>query len=137
MTNTGIETGFIQGNAESLYTNIYSQLPQALTTLWKTIDPIIYSSLIKLLGSNTRFDKLSADITLEANEDKIVSAMHCILIYNVPDFSGYEGPMENVQSDIEYIQTDLLNVPNIDWANTISIDTNSGNVTFTFVLPII
>lgn len=134
----GYQTGFPAGNIERWAYTITSYLPQAWTTLQKTIDPIIYAALVELMGSNTRFDKQSGNLSPVLDPERNLAGLSVQLIYSVPDFAGFAGDLQAVQHDQQYILQKCQAVPNVQWQDSsVKIDTERGAVTVAFVLPLV
>jgi hypothetical protein len=134
----GYQTGFPAGNIERWAYTITSYLPQAWTTLQKTIDPIIYAALVELLGSNTRFDKQAGNLTPILDQQRNFAGLSVQLQYNVPDFAGFAGDPQAVQHDQQYILKKCQAIPNVQWQDSsVTIDTEHGAVTVAFVLPLV
>jgi len=134
--NEGFNTGFPGGNMERWSYAITSYLPQAWTTLVKTVDPIIYASLVELLGSNSRFDKMSGDIAPALDQEQNITGFNVKLVYTVPDFAGFSGDVASVQKDQQYIVQKIQTVPNVSWTDkSVMIDTEHGHVVVAFQLP--
>lgn len=133
----GYQTGFPSGNIERWAYTITSYLPQAWTTLQKTIDPIIYAALVELMGSNTRFDKQIGNISPILDPERNLAGLSVQLQYNVPDFAGFAGDLEAVHHDQQYILQKCQTIPNIQWQDSsVRIDTEYGSVIVAFVLPL-
>jgi hypothetical protein len=133
----GYTSGYEQGNIEWWAFAISSYIPQVWNLLMKTIDPIIYASLIELLGNNGRFSKKSGDLVPILDETKKIKSFSIRLIYSVPDFIGYSGGVDAVAKDQTFILQKLQQVPGINWTqNAVLINTKNGTMVFQFTTPI-
>lgn len=136
-TLTGFSTGYPQGNMERWSYIVTSYLPQAWTTLVKTVDPIIYAALIELLGSNTRFDKQSGNIQPILDKENNLVGLNATLLFTVPDFAGFSGDPSAIQHDQQFILQKCQTVPSIQWNdNSVQIDVETGHVTVIFTIPL-
>lgn len=134
----GYQTGFPGGNIERWAYTITSYLPQAWTTIQKTIDPIVYAALIELMGSNSRFDKREGNIAPVMDQERNIVGLQVQLYYVVPDFAGFAGEPQAVQHDQQYILQKCQAVPNIQWENSsVQINVETGIVAVSFVLPLV
>jgi len=133
----GYYTGYPGGNIERWAYAITSYMPQAWTTLQKTIDPIIYAALVELMGSNTRFDKEIGNLSPVLDQQRNITGFSVRLQYSVPDFAGFAGDPQAVEHDQQYILQKCQTVPNIDWQeSSVAIDTERGGVVISFILPV-
>jgi hypothetical protein len=134
----GYQTGFTAGNIERWAYTITSYLPQAWTTIQKTIDPIIYAALIELMGSNSRFDKQEGNIAPVMDQERNIAGLQVQLYYKVPDFAGFAGDPQAVQHDQQYILQKCQTVPNIQWENSsVQINIETGIIAVSFVVPLV
>lgn len=133
----GFNTGYPGGNMERWSYLVTSYLPQAWTTLVKTIDPIIYAALIELLGSNARFDKQSGDVKAIVDGSSNITGLNIALLFSVPDFAGFSGDPSAVVKDQQFILKKCQAVPSIQWNDkSVIIDTEHGHVKVNFTIPL-
>ena len=134
--STQFTTGFPEGNIEQWAGTLQNQVPRIATLLFKTIEPLIYGSLIELLGNSSRFQKKIGNIS-PVMSGTTVQEFQVRLVYRVPDFIGFAGADEPVIRDKLYILKRLQQVPGISWPDTaVQILPKSGTVTVCFNIPI-
>jgi len=130
-------TGFPTGNIEKYAPLMQSQMPKAASLLFKTIDPLVCSSLIELLGSSSHFRKKMGMITPRQDPDGGEQNFEIRLVYSVPDFIGFNGGEVPIKTDQKYILDKLQKVSSVEWKNTsVRILPSDGSVTVMFSLPI-
>ena len=126
-------TGYTEGNLEAWGYAITTNMPKAWNYFIKTIDPIIYATFIELLGESNKFQKVSADLTLNLDQT-IPSSYGITIVYFVPAFAGFAGDPEAITHDEQYIlsklPTDAALMPET------KIDVDSGEVTIKVRIPI-
>jgi len=127
-------TGYPHGNMEQwgqvLYTGIYA----LWDSIMKTIEPLIYASLLDLLGNDGAFHKFSGQITPVINKDQVLVGMSVQSTFEVPDFKGFDGKKEAVEHDRQIILAKLQASAQLArWdANSVKFDLQNGRVVFMY-----
>lgn len=134
----GYATGYPAGNVERWGFAVTVYLPQAWQTVMKTIDPLIYASLIELLGSDAAFSKKEGNLIPVMDADRNITGFVCTFTYKVPDFVGYAGEPGAIQQDQTFIYNKLQLIGGVQWSPTgsVKIDTTQGTVAIQFTLPV-
>lgn len=133
----GYATGYAEGNIERWGFAVTVYLPQTWQTIMKTVDPLVYASLIELLGSNVAFSKKAGNLTPVISTDNNLTGFVVNFIYSVPDFVGYSGEPQAVQQDQVFIYNKLQAIPSVQWTqDSVKIDTKTGTVTIKFTIPV-
>lgn len=133
----GYATGYSSGNIERWGFAITVYLPQVWQTIMKTIDPLVYASLIELLGSNISFSKLKGDLLPVVSSDNNLTGFVVTFAYKVPDFIGYTGEPAAVQQDEGFIYNKIQTISSVQWTkDAVKIDTKTGTVTIKFTIPV-
>lgn len=133
----GYATGYASGNIERWGFAVTVYLPQTWQTIMKTVDPLVYASLIELLGGDVAFSKKSGDLTPVISADNNLTGFVVSFVYSVPDFVGYTGEPQAIQQDQSFIYNKIQLIPSVQWTqDAVKIDTKTGTVTIKFTIPV-
>lgn len=133
----GYATGYPAGNIERWGFAVTVYLPQTWQAIMKTVDPLVYASLIELLGSDVAFSKKSGDLTPVISTDNNLTGFVVSFVYSVPDFVGYSGEPQAIQQDQTFIYNKIQTIPSVQWTqDAVKIDTKTGAVIIKFTVPV-
>jgi hypothetical protein len=117
--------------------SITKDIPQAWGIITKTVDPIIYATLIKLMGSNSHFDKESGSIVPILDADKCIKGFSVTQSYVVPGFRGCDADNDAIQEDTQYVLTALSQVKQIKVSSkSVKIDVKGEKITISYAIPV-
>lgn len=125
-----IKPTFNKGNYndwDNLVTKIF---PKTLTTIRQEFLTTLDNTLLAMLGNNPSLIKDSIDVNKNF-ENKDFTSISIIIHYIVNEFNVPTAPQKAIDSDINTIKEQLLNIQNI-YNLSVDIDTTDGQLIISF-----
>lgn len=125
------QINFMNGNYSQLAA-IPQKASNKITTIQKTIVPLVEVALIELLGNNKAYKETSFNsvYTVDTNNEP---KFECQMVYTVELFIGTDIDQEDIAEDAKYILDRVSVVPGVRWTKC-EIDCTSGNVNINFTI---
>lgn len=98
-----MEAIFPKGNADSWNFAITNYLPQAVSVIMKTVDPIVNAALIALIGNSAEFERDTGMYQLVFDKDGLPTGIEVTLSYKVPSFQVPDATNEAVEKDRAFV----------------------------------
>lgn len=113
------------------FSNITNDLNQKITTVQKTIMPLIEVALIELLGNNKAYTGTKFNSTMSmVNEHPSIS---CSIEYKVENWIGTDIKQEDIMHDAKYV-LDRINIVEGVQYNQCEINCTEGTLSISFVI---
>lgn len=119
---------FPKGNLDGWNIAITKYLPEAINTIYKTLDPVISAALLELTGSTSDFEKSEGFISLEYDEAKLPTAVNVALCYVVPSFKVEDVSEEAITHDKAFLLAYLQQIQATVKVSKLTLDTKEGKV---------
>src|SRR5579872_2231713 len=129
-------SGYPNGNFERWTQLFYGGLSTLWDTMTRTIEPLIYASLLDLLGNDNSFMKNTGQIRPLIDKTDVLIGFVVTSVYDVPDFKGFAGDPKAAEHDRAIIVNRLQSAGKAaSWgANAVKFDFASGRVVFSYTL---
>jgi len=129
-------SGYPNGNIERWTQLFYGGISTLWDTMTRTIEPLIYASMLDLLGNDNSFKKNAGQIHPILDQQEVLLGFGVTSVYDVPDFKGFSGNPQAVEHDRQIILQRLKSAGKTAiWGQqAVQFNFSTGQVVFSYTL---